>query len=165
MQKRRRVLALSTIARDLRHMRDGKRGRAGRGHVMPFRHVRKFVGNDLHERTDGNLIVESSDIARFHADTAVTRRPADVAFFRSSVNVNAATEGMHILALQSSQPDDPGNDRVPARGVRLQNLAGETAVMKNRALGSVVPDLLSNLKITKRRGHAAPEITNAVFGC
>lgn len=110
---------LRTIVGDLRHPRDRESGGACRRYPMTLRNVWKFIRNNLNERAQRNLIEESSDVMRFHPDAPVTGRPADISFFGCSVNVNAATEGMRILPLQSTKPNDAGNNRVTAGGVRL----------------------------------------------
>src|SRR5205823_6687257 len=83
---------------------------------------------------------------------------------RRSVNVNAPVISVRVGSFQTAQPDDAGYDRIAARRIRLQNFAGETAVVKNSADRRMVTDFLSNLKSAERRRHRTPTIAEAEFG-
>ena len=72
------------------------------------------------------------------------------------MNVNAAGEGMRVSRLQTAQPDDPRDDRIAARRVRLQNFSGETAIMKDRADRRVIANFLSDLEEAERSRHSTP---------
>ena len=105
-------------------------------------HLRQMVGRDLHNRTNGQLLIKRRDVGRFHSNTTVAGRPPDRFLLRRSVNVNAPVIGVRVCSFQPAQPDDTGNDRIAARRVRLQNFAGEPAVVENRAGRSAVTDFL-----------------------
>src|SRR5438132_13276884 len=101
-----------------------------------------MVRSDLHNRANGQLRVKRGDVGRFHSNTTVAGGPADRLLLRRTVNVNTPVISMCIFSFQTAQPDNSGNDRIAAWRVRLQNFAGETAVVKNGTDRRVVTDFL-----------------------
>ena len=80
------------------------------------------------------------------------------------MNINAAPEGVRVLRLEPTQPDDPGNHGIAPGRVRPENFTGKAAVVKNGADRSVIANLLGHLQVTQRSRHPSPEIAQAIFG-
>src|ERR1700737_583265 len=89
---------------------------------------------------------------------------ADQSFLWRAVNVNAATESVGVLRLETAQPNDARGNGIATRCVWRQNFAGKTTIMKEAADRRVVADFLRDLQIAERSRHSAPKISQAVLG-
>src|SRR5205814_469225 len=122
------------------------------------------IRHDLDECAERELSVKSGNVIRFHSNAPITGRPADDFLLRRAVNVNAAIKSVRIAGFETSQPDDPGDDRVPTGCIGSENLAGPAALVKNSAERGMIANFLRDLKSTKRRGQASPAVAQTVFG-
>src|SRR5205807_3669046 len=129
-----------------------------------FWNLRQFFVNDFDDRAEWKLRVKLGHVARFHPDAAVARRATDRFLFRRTVNINTAAEGVRIFGLKTFQPNDPRDDRIAARRIRLENFTREPAVAKDGADRRVIANLFRDLKKPERRRHVAPGIADAELG-
>ena len=104
------------------------------------------IGNNFHNRPQRHLGIERGHVARFHANAAITGRPANQPLLRRPVNINTAAEGVRVGCLKATQPNDPRDDGVPAGRIRLDNLSGKAAIMKDRPDRRVIADFLRDLQ-------------------
>src|SRR5207237_10827506 len=116
------------------------------------------------ERAERKLRVKLGHVARFHPNAAVACRTADRFLFRRTVNINAAAKGVRIFGLKTFQPNDPRDDRIAARRIRLENFTSEPAVAKDGADRRVIANLFRDLKKSERRRHVAPGIAEPELG-
>ena len=68
---------------------------------------------------------------------------------------------MRVRCFKTAQPDNPRDNRIASGSIRLENLPGKAALMKDRADRSVIADFLRDLQETERSRHAAPAIASA----
>src|SRR6476646_6365516 len=98
------------------------------------------LGNgDMH--ADVRQIVERDDVPRAHANATEARRSADEALFRRAVNVNAPIARTAFLLFHPSQPDYTRHNRVPARRIRVDDLAGRHPILDHRTGRQVITEL------------------------
>ena len=71
---------------------------------------------------------------------------------------------MRIFGLKTFQPNDPRDDRIAARRIRLENFTREPAIAKDGADRRVIANLFRDLKKPERCGHVAPGIADAELG-
>src|SRR6185312_14553003 len=57
-------------------------------------------------------LVKFNYVIRTHSHATVTDRQSQVSFFRRSVNIDITAEGIRVLRLSSTQPNDAANDRI-----------------------------------------------------
>src|SRR5436853_6803037 len=122
-----------------------------------------MVGRDLHNCAERQLRIKGGDIGGFHSNTTVAGRPGDRCLLRRAVNVGAPVISMRVSSFQTAESDNAGDDGVAPWRIRLQNFAGETAVVKNSADRSMITDFLSNLESAERCGHRTPSIADSEF--
>ena len=61
------------------------------------------------------------------------------------MDVNAPAKSMRIRSLETTQPDDAGDDGITPGRVWKENFPSETTIMKNCAGRRVVADFLRDL--------------------
>src|SRR5437016_4098013 len=71
---------------------------------------RRVDNRDLCAQSDH--LVKFDDVIRPHPHATVTDRQSQGSFFRRSVNVDIAAEGIRVLRFPSAQPDNAANDRI-----------------------------------------------------
>ncbi len=136
----------------------GRRLVLGCGTRRRCRNFRQPIRNDLDKCAERQLTIKSSHIARFHPNATVACRSPDCFFLRRAMNVNASVKGMYIGSLETTQPDDAGDDGITTRRVWKENFSRETTIMKNCSGRCVVTDFLRDLQEPKRSCHSAPTI-------
>src|SRR5436189_176845 len=92
--------------------------------LRPSAFLRKSVGNNLHDCSHGNAIVQLRYVARFHPNAAITGRATDCFLLRCAVDIDATLKCMRVLRFQSTQPDDACDHWVATRSIWLQNFTG-----------------------------------------
>src|SRR4030095_16930655 len=98
--------------------------------------------NDFDHGTVSDSVVELNDVARTHADAAVAGGAAHLSLLRRPVNVDRPIVGAPVLSLESTQTEDPSNDRIAAWRVNGHNLARRLAILELHSDRRTPSDLL-----------------------
>jgi len=80
------------------------------------------------------------------------------------MDVDIASKGISVLYLHSTEPDDPRYNRIAARRINPDNLAGPATVLENRARGSAVSYFVRDLQFAKRRSKTSRPIADSELG-
>ena len=111
--------------------------------------------DDLDLRAEWDGVEEADDIAGFHADTAVTGRTSDAAFFGGAVDVDATSEGACVARFKTAQTQDARDDGIAAARIWTEDFTSAPQAMKDGADRSARPDLGGDLQRAERCGVAA----------
>ncbi|MEZ5301157.1 MAG: hypothetical protein R3F11_10960 [Verrucomicrobiales bacterium] len=98
---------------------------------------------DLDLGSDPNPVVEVDDILRLHPDAAVADGKPDISLLWGAVDVDESVIGTLVSLLFAAQPDDPGDDWIAPRRIRLQDFAGKLPAFENRAERRAAPIFLA----------------------
>ena len=134
-------------------------GRDEAGNSSGERHVHyRYCGADSHD------VVQLYDIVRAHPDTSVTRRRTDFPFLRRAVDVNVPAERVRVLRFESTQPENPGYDRITTRRVGLDNFPGASAILEYRSRWRITANFFRYLQLAEWRKPAASPIAKTELG-
>src|SRR5262249_14941647 len=97
-------------------------------------------------------------------DASVTGLSSKEVFLGRSVNVDASMIRITSCLLKTAQPDDPADDRIPARGIYRKNFTGITSPAKNATDRHGRTNLTCDRKPSDRRAPATKSIAFAVPG-
>src|ERR1700690_2585575 len=89
--------------------------------------------DDSNARTDGDPVEEFYNVTGTHANAAVTRLFSQFVFLRGPMDVNATVKGIPCRVVQSAQPDNAADDRIPPGRVYGQHFAGIVSPWKTAA--------------------------------
>src|SRR5881275_3305417 len=86
----------------------------GRGDLRPVSKVRHNFSqgriDDRDLRAQSNHLVKFNYVIRAHSHATITDWQSQVSFFRCSVYVDIAAEGIRVLRLSPTQPNNAAND-------------------------------------------------------
>src|SRR4051812_24977116 len=104
---------------------------------------------------------EAGDVPRTHADATKAGRAPDELLDRRAMNVNFALKCPRVAFFKAAEPENPGHDRITARGIRRKNFSSRPPGFEYRAQRGVVADLGSDFERTERRRIAARIVADA----
>src|SRR5262249_4696228 len=61
---------------------------------------RQRIRNNLHDSTDGHLVIKLGNVLRFHTDAAVTCGTTNLVFLRRAMNINTTLKRVCVLRLE-----------------------------------------------------------------
>ena len=99
-----------------------------------------------------------------HSNTSVARWRSDYPFFRCAVNVNVPPKCVGILRFQSTQPENPRNDRITTGRIGQDDFAGAPPTFEHRARWRIVANFFRYLQFAERRKPAASPIAKTELG-
>ena len=124
-------------------------------------HMGQLAWDDRYHRSHGNFIKYLDNILRPHPDTAPTYRTSNRLLIRCSMNIDAPVPRIPVLRLQSIQPDNAGNNRIPSRRIHRQHFTGRVTMADNSARTQIFPDLVAHPQLSQRCFIAAKLIAGA----
>src|SRR5207244_12856295 len=121
-----------------------------RGDLRPVSEVRddliqgRIDNRDLCAQSDH--LVKGNYVIRTHSHATVTDRQSQVSFFRRSVNVDIAAEGIRVLLRSPTQPKNPANDLVAHGMIGANEFAGPTTIFEDGSRRHSVANFLRDFQ-------------------
>ena len=122
-------------------------------------------GDDFNRGSGADPIAKGGYILGTHPDATEAGRTAECPLLRSAVDVDTPVISVAVARFHPLQPEDPGDDGITARGIRLENLAGRPARAEDSSQRLAHADLHADEKFPKWRGITPQPVTDAEFGC
>lgn len=115
----------------------------------------------MNECVFANGVEEFDHIPRSHADATVADREADIPLLRGAVDVDIPPECIAVAGFESLEPEDARDDRVAARCIHGENLAGWNAALENSPRRQAMADLFLDPHFSERGAVGSGSVAEA----